>query len=125
RRRSSPQAVFAACGPTQNEARPRSSDRGLASDFPWWGSLLLSQFPVDELDELDPLTLGISADGLLVILHERLLGEDALGIEVLQTPFNHLVDDVLGLPFLEGRLAQDLAFLVDDIGRDVFLGQPL
>ena len=76
-------------------------------------SYSLPEFPVDEPLDRHAVFLGHLADGLLVVLDERLLQQDLLGVEVAQPPFDHLVDDVLGLAFLERRLAQDRTLLVD------------
>ena len=68
---------------------------------------------MDELPQLHPFALSELADRLLVVFDERLLAEDALGVEILQAALYHLVDDVGRLAFLEGRVAEDLALFVD------------
>ena len=71
--------------------------------------------------ELHPAGGGDFADRLLVVLDERLLGEDVLGVEIAHPAFDHLFDDVVRLAFLAGLLGEDFAFFVDqrlvEIGR--------
>ena len=64
-------------------------------------------------DQLHARLLGGLADGLLVVLDERLLGQAALGVEVAQPALDHLVDDLFGLAFLAGGLGEDFPLLGD------------
>ena len=60
-----------------------------------------------------PAFLGDLADRLAVVLHERLLDQAALGVEILQPAFDHLCDDVFRLAFVAGGLGQDFPLLGD------------
>src|SRR4051794_31610933 len=63
------------------------------------GSLAFAQFPVHKLFHLHALVFCIFADRRAVLFHERLLEQDLLGVEVLEPPFDHLIDDVGRLAF--------------------------
>src|SRR4029079_16113934 len=62
--------------------------------------LILPQFPVHELLDLHPFALGVLAHVDAVLLNKRLLEQHLLGVEILQPPFDHLVDDIRGLAFV-------------------------
>ena len=64
--------------------------------------------------ELHPAGRGDFADRLLVVLHERLLGEHVLGVKIPHPAFDHLFDDVVRLAFLAGLLGEDRPLLFDE-----------
>src|ERR1700722_9544716 len=56
-------------------------------------------------------------DGLLGVLHRRLLGEHDVLEEGTETTLDNLRNGLLGLAFLAGDLLRDPALLLDQVGR--------
>ena len=65
------------------------------------------------------------ADGGGVVADKRLLVEANLFVELGQASLHDLVHHLLGLAFLQGARALDVALLVQGVGGDVFLADEL